>query len=120
MQQFLSVNGKMVVSVVKPMPSCLQLVCNVNELDKFGNFVRRDIVHVSLFNAAQKAILKRNIKPGDVIIILNGKYHTYTNPQNVLYTNVVCNYANQVDVIANGNHDTLNQRNTEEDSHASN
>ena len=115
MQQFCEVNAKAVVGIVKPLPKCLQLVCYVNELDGHGNFVSRDIIYVTLFNAAEKAILKRNVKTGDMILLRNARYKTFVNPQNVTYTNVVCNFASQVDIIASDNHDTLNKRNVQEE-----
>ena len=114
MQQFCEVNAKAVVGIVKPLNNCLQLVCYVNKLDNHGNFTKREILYVSLFNAALKAILKRNVKPGDIILLRNGEYNTFINPQNVTYTSVACNYTSQVDIIAVGNHDILNQRTPEE------
>lgn len=110
MHQFCEVIAKVVVGLVKPLNNGLQLVCYVNKLDKEGNFTKREIVHVTLFNAAEKSALKRCIKVGDCLYIRNGDYNTYTTPNNVMYVSVVCNYANQIDVVANESHDILDAR----------
>ena len=114
MRQFITVDLKGIVGEVRPIKGGTLIVVYINETDNQGNFVKTQKVFVNLFNNAQRAVLKRNTKKGDGILILKGNYNTFSHPDGSTLSAVVCNFADQIAIFANENHDILDQRNTEE------
>ena len=111
MQQFASLNILGKVGAILPLRGQgTQIVTYVNILDNQGNFLKTEKLYINLFNSAQSAVLKRNVVKGDYILIQNGKYNSYLQPDGSTLVTVVCNFANQVAIFANENHEILEQR----------
>lgn len=111
MQQFLHVIGKGIVGGINPLKGQgTQLVIFINELDNHGNFLRQEKAYVNLFNAAQKLALNRSVKVGDTVFLCNAKLTSFQTPDGRHCTSIVCNYANQIDIVSFENHNILDSR----------
>ncbi len=114
MIQFLDVNAVGIIGHISRMNNKgTRIVLYVNLLDERGNQVGRERLNVSLFNDAERTVLKNNAKNGDTLIINGGKLslnQTEDGSQSKLGPSVLCIWYRQVAVIAGNNHQTLISR----------
>lgn len=87
----------------------------VNKIDERGNITGREKVNVSLFNDAERTVLKNNAKIGDTLLIFNGSLslnqNQEDNSESKIGPSVTCTWYRQVAVVAGNNHQTLISRN---------
>ena len=116
MMQFLDVNAVGIIGHISRMNNKgTRVVLYVNLLDDRGNRIGRERLNVSLFNDAERTVLKNNAKIGDTLIINSGKLslnqNQEDNSESKIGPTVRCTWYRQVAVVAGNNHQTLIGRN---------
>ena len=87
----------------------------VNYVDNFGNSTGNSLLHITLFNEAEKVFLRSNPILGDQLIIYNGTLNTRKMKDEFTRfeyysTGIVCNYGSQILVVNKENHLALSSR----------
>lgn len=115
--QFIRSDAKGIIGYIGSMRgSGTQVVLYINHLDKYGQMVGRQKIHVALFNDAERALLKNNARVGDTLM-LDGAILCSPPPRKESDTSegysahLKCTWYNQITVIAGNNHQTLMSRN---------
>ena len=116
MIQFLDANTTGVIGHIKRLNNNkgTHVILYVNYIDERGNQIGRERLCVFLYNDAERTVLKNNAKPGDTLIIREGKLslnQTEENGESVSKPTILCTWYKQVSVVAGNNHQTLVGRN---------
>ena len=116
--QFIRADAKGIIGYIGSMRgSGTQVVLYVNQLDKYGQIVGRQKIHVALFNDAERALIKNNAKVGDLLFIDGATLCTPPprkegDTSEGYVAHLKCSWYNQITVVAGNNHQTLMNRNS--------
>ena len=115
MIQFLDVNATGIIGHISRLNNKgTRVIVYVNHIDERGNQIGRERLCVFLYNDAERTVLKNNAKPGDTLIIRDGKLslnQSEENDESISKPTVLCTWYKQVSVVAGNNHQTLVGRN---------
>ena len=115
MIQFLDVNATGIIGHISRLNNKgTRVIVYVNHVDERGNQIGRERLCVFLYNDAERTVLKNNAKPGDTLIIREGKLslnQTEENGELVSKPTILCTWYKQVSVVAGNNHQALMSRN---------
>lgn len=115
MIQFLDVNATGIIGHISRLNNKgTRVIVYVNHIDERGNQIGRERLCVFLYNDAERTILKNNAKPGDTLIIRDGKLslnQSEENGESISKPTVLCTWYKQVSIVAYNNHQTLISRN---------
>lgn len=114
--QFLRSDAKGVIGYIGTMRnSGTQVVLYVNLLDRYGQVIGKQKVHVALFNDAERSLLKNNARVGDMLFIDGATISTpparkQGDDHEGYVAHLKCSWYNQVTVVAGDNHLKLAER----------
>ena len=115
MIQFLDVSATGIIGHISRLNNKgTRVIVYVNHIDERGNQIGRERLCVFLYNDAERTVLKNNAKPGDTLIIRDGKLslnQSEENDESISKPTVLCTWYKQVSVVAGNNHQTLVGRN---------
>lgn len=115
--QFIRADAKGIIGYIGSMRgSGTQVVLYINSLDKYGQVVGRQKVHVALFNDAERALLKNNAKVGDILfldgaVVCPPPTRKEGDTSEGYTAHLKCSWWSQITVMAGNNHQTLMSRN---------
>ena len=115
--QFIRADAKGIIGYIGSMRgSGTQVVLYVNNLDKFGQIVGCQKIHVALFNDAQRALLKNNARVGDTIfldgaVVCPPPTRKEDDTSEGYTAHLKCSWWHQISVVASSNHQELVSRN---------
>ncbi|TXG81206.1 MAG: hypothetical protein E6R13_06665 [Spirochaetes bacterium] len=92
-----------------------QVTIYINKIDDYGNQIGKEMFYVTMFHNAERYLLSTNPQNGDQIMIRNGllsnrKIKDDRTGFEYYQTSIVCNYGDQIHIIAKSNHQTLKSR----------
>ena len=83
MIQFLDVNATGIIGHISRLNNKgTRVIVYVNHIDERGNQIGRERLCVFLYNDAERTVLKNNAKPGDTLIIRDGKLSLNQSEEN--------------------------------------
>lgn len=114
MMQYLHTNAIGIIGHISKLTNKgTRIVLYVNLIDEHGNQTGRERINVSLFNDAERTVLKNNAKIGDTLIITGGilSLNHDEKGDSKLGASILCTWYRQVALVAGSNHQTLISRN---------